>query len=77
MNFLHRLIATVFALITATSFAQAPFDQSHKAFDDLLKKHVTLISNGNASQLSYAGVSRDHAALKVYLDALSAVPEAT
>lgn len=77
MNFLHRLIATVFGLIAATSFAQAPFDQSHKAFDDLLKKHVTLISNGNASQLSYAGVARDRAALKSYLDAVSAVPEAT
>ncbi|MEQ1593581.1 MAG: DUF547 domain-containing protein [Casimicrobium sp.] len=77
MNFLHRLIATVFGLIAATAFAQAPFDHSHKAFDDLLKKHVTLISNGNASQVSYAGVARDRAALKSYLDAVSAVPEAT
>ena len=76
MKFLQRFLATVVALIAATTFAQAPFDQSHKAFDDLLKKHVTLISNGNASQISYAGVGRDHAALKGYLEAVSAVPEA-
>lgn len=75
MIFLKQLIALVVATLAASAFAQ--FDQSHKAFDDLLKKHVTYISNGNASQVSYAGFARDRAALKAYLDSVSAVPEAT
>ena len=75
MKSITRLIAALALLITTTAFAQ--FDHSHKAFDDLLKKHVTYISNGNASQVSYAGFARDRAALKAYLDSVSAVPEAT
>ncbi len=75
MNTLAKILFTAAALVSSTAFAQ--FDQSHKAFDDLLKKHVTLISGGNASQISYAGVLRDHATLTAYLDSVSAVPEAT
>ncbi len=75
MKFLKTLLVMAAALIASTAFAQ--FDQSHKAFDDLLKKHVTYISGGNASQLSYAGVLRDHAALTAYLNSVSAVSEAT
>ncbi|TAF99088.1 MAG: DUF547 domain-containing protein [Betaproteobacteria bacterium] len=64
-------------LLLASTAALAQFDNSHKAFDELLKKHVVYISNGNASQVSYAGFAKDRAALKTYLDAISAVPEAT
>ena len=75
MNKLIQTIAAAALFVATSAFAQ--FDQSHKAFDDLLKKHVTYITNGNASQVSYAGFLKDRAALKVYLDAVSAVPEAT
>ena len=75
MKIFAKFIATTALLLASTAFAQ--FDQSHKAFDDLLKKHVTYIANGNASQVSYAGFARDHAALTAYLESVSAVPEAT
>ena len=75
MKLLKTAIVAITALIATTAFAQ--FDQSHKAFDDLLKKHVSYISGGNASQISYAGVLRDRAALTAYLESVSAVPEAT
>ena len=75
MKILKTILVTAAALVASTAFAQ--FDQSHKAFDDLLKKHVTYISGGNASQISYAGVLRDRAALTAYLESVSAVTEAT
>jgi hypothetical protein len=75
MKSLTTVLAALWLVAATAAFAQ--FDQSHKAFDDLLKKHVTYISNGNASQVSYAGFARDRAALKTYLDSVSAVPEAT
>ncbi|MBL8309861.1 MAG: DUF547 domain-containing protein [Burkholderiales bacterium] len=74
MRVIHSF-ATLLALASASAVAQ--FDHSHKGFDDLLKKHVSYISNGNASQVSYAGFARDRAALKAYLGGVSAVPEAT
>jgi hypothetical protein len=56
--------------------AQA-FDASHAAWTVLLKKHVLLLRGGQASQVRYAGFAADRAALKAYLDSLSAVPEAS
>jgi len=55
---------------------QAPtqaFDHRHTAWTSLLKKHVVLLDAGKASQLRYAGMASDGAALKGYLAALSAV----
>ncbi len=75
MKTIKHLLALFFALVAATAFAQ--FDHSHKTWDDLLKKHVTYVSNGNASQVSYKGFATDRAQLKTYLDSISAVPEAT
>jgi Protein of unknown function, DUF547 len=75
MKFLKTLLVGSFALLAATAFAQ--FDHSHKAWEDLLKKHVTYIANGNASQVSYKGFAQDRAALKSYLDATAGVSEAT
>ena len=78
MKLLKALFATATALIASTAFAQfAQFDQSHKAFDDVLKKNVTYLAGGNASQISYAGVLRDRAALSAYLESVTAVTEAT
>ncbi|MGL5005575.1 MAG: DUF547 domain-containing protein [Casimicrobium sp.] len=75
MKRIFNLLTAFVFLLAANAFAQ--FDQSHKAFDDLLKKHVVYIANGNASQVSYKGFAQDRAALKTYLDSISAVPEAT
>ena len=55
--------------------AQA-FDHGHSAWSTLLKKHVVLLRGGQASQVRYAGFAADRAALKAYLDTLSAVTPA-
>ena len=55
----------------------AGFDHSHTAWTALLRKHVRLVRGGQATQVAYAGVRADRAALKAYLDSLSAVTPAT
>jgi hypothetical protein len=52
------------------------FDHEHKAWDALLRKHVVLLEGGKASQLRYAGVAEERAALRQYLQELSRVAEA-
>ena len=70
-------------LLLAASMGLAPlaraqaFDASHAAWTALLKKHVLLLRNGQASQVRYAGFTADRAALKAYLDSLSAVSAAS
>jgi hypothetical protein len=64
------------ALLLAAPLAQAAFDHRHAAWDALLEKHVVLIADGKASQVNYAGFQADRAALRAYLDTLSAVSEA-
>ena len=51
-------------------------DHSHKAWDDLLKRHVRYVEGGNASKVSYAGFARDRSQLKAVLDEYSKVPKA-
>ena len=48
----------------------------HREWDGLLQKHVVVIEGGKASQVRYAGMAQDRAALKKYLASLSALPEA-
>jgi hypothetical protein len=52
------------------------FDHSHAAWTALLKKHIVLLRNGQASQARYAGFAQDREALKAYLASLGAVPKA-
>ncbi len=61
------------ALCCIACAAQA-FDQSHSAWDALLKRNVVLEREGKASLVRYAGMARERAALESYLDSLSAVP---
>ncbi len=68
---MRKLLATLI-LLMASGLVQA-FDHSHAAWDALLKRHVVLISAGNASQVDYSGILSQHAALQDYLDQLSAV----
>jgi hypothetical protein len=49
------------------------FDHSHAAWTALLRKHVVLLRQGQASQVRYAGMAGDRAALKAYRDSLAAV----
>ena len=60
----------------ATSFCAFALDHSHKAWDDLIKKHVRYEQDGNASRVDYKGFAADRAALQAYLQSLSAVPRA-
>jgi hypothetical protein len=55
-------------VLLAASFGALALDHSHKAWDDLLKMHVRYLQDGNASQVDYAGVAADRAALKAVLD---------
>ncbi|OYV02480.1 MAG: DUF547 domain-containing protein [Burkholderiales bacterium PBB5] len=58
--------------------AQSPgLDHNHAAWTALLRKHVRLVRGGQATQVAYAGFKADRAALKAYLDSLSAVMPAT
>jgi len=70
-----RLILASLALAAGPALAQG-FDHAHGAWDALLKKHVVLLDGGKASQLDYAGMAQERAALKGYLDGLSGVGEA-
>lgn len=67
-------IASMAALACAAQ-AQS-FDHRHAAWTALLSKHVAVLGGGKASQLRYAGMAADHAALKAYLASLSAVSAA-
>ncbi|MDH4172351.1 MAG: DUF547 domain-containing protein [Betaproteobacteria bacterium] len=61
------------ALACAATPAQA-FE--HAAWNALVQKHVTVLPGKHASQVDYAGMARDRAALKSYLDGLSRVTRA-
>lgn len=54
----------------------AAFDPAYAAWDALLKSHVRYIEDGHASRVDYAGMARDHAALKAVLDGFAKVPRA-
>jgi hypothetical protein len=63
---MKRFLAILAFLVVA--LPAAAIDHSYKAWDDLLKKHVRYVQNGNASRVDYAGVSRDRAQLKAVLE---------
>ncbi len=68
-----------FLLLACAALLALPalaLDHTHKAWDDLLKKHVRYAESGNASRVSYAGFAKDRAALKAVLDEYSRVTRA-
>jgi hypothetical protein len=79
----HALLAGMVGMgvvMPLPALAQTPgaaFDHSHAAWTALLKKHVRVIDGGKASQLRYAGMATDKAALKDYLASLTAVSPAS
>ncbi|MFN0313591.1 MAG: DUF547 domain-containing protein [Burkholderiales bacterium] len=63
------------ALLFWAGNAFAAFDHAHPQWDALLKQHVVLIQNGNATEVKYEAFKRERATLKSYLAALSAVSQ--
>ena len=55
-------------LLLAVACPTSALDHAHKAWDELLKKHVKHVQNGNASRVDYAGFARDRQALGAVLD---------
>lgn len=57
-------------MLASNSYAELP---DHQEWDNLLKKHVSLLRGGQASEVDYAGMARDHEALQAYLERISHV----
>jgi hypothetical protein len=70
----RRFMLALVAAATARPGFPNAFDHQHSAWTVLLRKHVLLLQGGVASQVRYAGVEADRAALQSYLEGLSAVP---
>jgi hypothetical protein len=69
-------LAALAALRPAAAHAEA-FDSLHAAWTALLKKNVVVLDGGRSTQVRYAGMAAERAALKAYLAALSSVDTAT
>lgn len=61
------------SLLALALFCAQALAFEHTAWDALLKKHVVLLDGGKASQLDYAGMAQERAALRDYLLLLSEV----
>jgi hypothetical protein len=71
------MVAAIAAPLGQPAVAQVQaFDPTHAAWTSMLRKHVRLLRGGQATQVAYAGFAADRAALKIYLDSLSAVTPA-
>jgi len=64
----------VAALAMCVALPAAAFDHAYAAWGALLQRHVRYIANGDASRVDYAGMKRDHAALKAVLADFEQVP---
>lgn len=73
-QFRQLVLIALLALVPHAALAQ--FDHTHAAWDALVKKHVRLIDGGKSSQLRYAELAKERAALKAYLAQVSGVTEA-
>ena len=63
------------AALAAPAVRADGFDHGHAAWTTLLRKHVVVLRGGQASQLRYAALSADRAALMAYLSTLSSVSQ--
>ena len=69
----HWRVRFLAALACLAALPALALDHAHKAWDELLKRHVTYVDNGNASRVSYAGIAKERAAFKRVLDDYEAV----
>ena len=72
MNLARRALLLAASALALPARAET-FDHGHTAWSALLKKHVRLLDGARASQLRYAGLATERAALTAYLASLSAV----
>lgn len=72
---MKRLLQAGMLVLGLLSTTVQAFDHRHQAWTALLKRHVAWLPGGHESRVSYAGMKRDPAPLKSYLEALSAVSE--
>ncbi len=76
INRRQGLLAALALAVGATSTpAQVRFDHLHLAWQRLLARHVLPLRGGQASQIDYAGMAAERAALQAYLGSLSAVSD--
>ncbi|MBK6957966.1 MAG: hypothetical protein Q8M57_04705 [Nitrosomonas sp.] len=61
----------VLLCFTANTASATRFD--HTIWDDLLREHVYMLNQKQASQVNYYGIARNHGQLQKYLSQLSAV----
>ena len=73
IKILQGFLVGVFLLSLAMPSFAADF--SHRAWDDLLQRHVRVINDGQASQVDYAAMMNDRKTLQAYLASLSAVTQ--
>jgi hypothetical protein len=71
---MKRILLCLAAL--AVSASALAFDHGHKAWDELLRRHVRYAEGGNASRVDYAGVAKDRAAFRAVLDGYQGVSRA-
>lgn len=72
--FMSGRVALMFLMLyAATSIPLRAAEFDHASWDALLKKHVVVLRDGQATQVDYAGFKSDRAALKRYLSATSGV----
>ena len=70
---MRRLLLIFSLLALPCTYARGEFDHDHKAWSALLAKHVVVTRDGQASQVRYARMAAERAALKSYLDTLAGV----
>jgi hypothetical protein len=70
---ISRFALAFAALLSLPALA---LDHTHKAWDDLLHKHVRYVQDGNASRVDYKGFAADRAQLKAVLDDYAKVTRA-
>ena len=66
-------LAGLAALLAVRRAAAQAFDPAHAAWTALLRRHVVVLRDGEASQVRYAGFAAERATLRAYLAELSAV----
>ncbi|MFT6927835.1 MAG: hypothetical protein ACJAZP_003480 [Psychromonas sp.] len=71
------LVNGLFLLFLLSGASASAADFQHQQWDQLLKKHVVNIHQGQATQVDYAGMKTDRVELKQYLADLSKVSDVT
>ncbi len=72
---LRAFLLAVLLMLMSISANVWAFDHSHAAFTRVLSKHVQWNKAGTATAVNYKAIKAEHAVLKAYTQALSAVKE--